>query len=469
MTPDPLSIPFLLGQIQTAELDSGILADCQRAELLSRRKPDDALRLMQATLDVAVRIRHASTTGIAFLYQAVVRHRLTDKRELDQARVDGDTALKWLKNDPHHLMLGQLVCASLCHDDEQFRLMLKHLREADELAAKLAEKWHRRNIQVKEKGYLDLRESIAETRKKVSLVPRSHPPLADLPDTPPTRAAKPPAEPTIELWPGKVRKVNLQAITTDTQSPPSGRASVGHLWVDDQRYRVEPLDPTLPTGQGMHLIPGQTYTVIEVATPNAGPKRYLLVRQQAQADKPGQYVIVTGSGRTWTEVDDDLDFQADLRVIGAAEPGAPIFGVAEALLTPEPEPPETPHSAATPALQSVSDKIDQDLLFCVDTFVYASRQQPALAADLKTIQNQFEKYLERRWGLLPIPITPGVTLWDAALGHKPIGQIQRFDLPDGVIVEVLRNGYTLNGRVVREANVIVNHLPTDYASLPAHT
>jgi hypothetical protein len=275
--------------------------------------------------------------------------------------------------------------------------------------------------------------------------------------------------PTTELWPGKLQKVQFRPIITDTQSPPSGQAVAGHLWVDDQRYRIAPLDPTLPMGQGMHLMPGQTYTVVEVADSGTGPKNYLLVRQQSQSDKAGQYVVVTGSGRTWTEVDDDLDFQAEVRIIGTDETTTSIYGVVEAVLSPEPESPGTPRPAATPAPQAMSDKVDEDLLICIDTFVYAQAHQPALAADLKVIQSQFEKYLERRWGLLVIPITLGETHWRSELGHTPISQIQRFDLPDGVIVEVLRNGYTRHGRIVRAADVIINHLPTDHVTQSAHT
>ena len=166
---DPLSIPFLLRQIHSDELDSDICMRCQHAERLSRHDFSSAFSLLQATLDVAVQSSHALDIGVAFLYLAIVRHRTPDQRELAQARVDSDTAIKWLKNDAHHLALAHLIQASLCHDDGKPRLALKHLREADELCATLVEKWHRRDKRVKEQAYRDLRAGIAETKQQIRL------------------------------------------------------------------------------------------------------------------------------------------------------------------------------------------------------------------------------------------------------------------------------------------------------------
>jgi molecular chaperone GrpE (heat shock protein) len=93
----------------------------------------------------------------------------------------------------------------------------------------------------------------------------------------------------------------------------------------------------------------------------------------------------------------------------------------------------------------------------VDELHFAETTSPEIAQGIASIRNKFVNFLEREHpGVQRIPITPGMTAFDAKLGHAAV--LMEYDpaLPEDVILRVIRDGYTYRNLILREAQVVVN-------------
>lgn len=101
----------------------------------------------------------------------------------------------------------------------------------------------------------------------------------------------------------------------------------------------------------------------------------------------------------------------------------------------------------------------------VDTLHIAGATSPQFAEGMMHIHRQFTTLLQQEYpGLAIIPITPYQTIFDERLGHNAVSLVEREDLTDSVITQVVGDGYTFNGRVIREAKVVVNRRQQEAAS-----
>jgi molecular chaperone GrpE (heat shock protein) len=121
----------------------------------------------------------------------------------------------------------------------------------------------------------------------------------------------------------------------------------------------------------------------------------------------------------------------------------------------KPQPEDVP-SAQPDATLIESDKVDEGLLSCIDILTLAQSAQPERGKDLEDAHTKFLAYVHQNYGLKIIPIVPNKTLFNPFLGHYAIDTTRDYKWPDGVIVGIVRDGYTCDDKVVREAHVIVN-------------
>jgi molecular chaperone GrpE (heat shock protein) len=113
--------------------------------------------------------------------------------------------------------------------------------------------------------------------------------------------------------------------------------------------------------------------------------------------------------------------------------------------------------------ESVRKRFTQ-LTEIIDTLHIAGATSPQIAEGIMQIHAQFITLLLREYsGLAIIPITLYQTIFNERLGHYAVSFVERDDLPDRVIVQVLGDGYTFNGRVIRETKVVVNRKPQEAA------
>jgi molecular chaperone GrpE len=104
-----------------------------------------------------------------------------------------------------------------------------------------------------------------------------------------------------------------------------------------------------------------------------------------------------------------------------------------------------------------TDAVTRDWLEAVDSVERALRgvSHEADPAGLRSVLDQMEailaRYGVRRVGAVGEPFDPGF--------HEAIDVQQRDDVPDLTIVDVVRSGFTIGGRVLRPALVVVSRRP----------
>jgi len=421
-----LTIPDLLRQIHDTEVDADLYTRCQKADRLCRQGEYDAsLKHSKATVEAATRSGVALNIGVAFVYLAAIRHVVPRKDVHDQAPRDAETAVKWLKRDHHHAFIAHLVCGQIYADDGNTRLASGHYRSAQTLAAKLITHWHRRNKADQEKYYQEAQSAISAVLRNLQ------PPLAiDVESSQPEDDQRAAEEP--------FRAAPAPAAKADESSPvfqleyrnksdqfTLNYYEISRVWINGQEYLVETVHPVDPENPGLRLLPDQKYRAIlvnEEGQPTEGPS--------VSTTEPVQL-------RVWTETEEEITDQEEAKFVGAVEVRLRL--------------------ASSQAVESEPDfELDEDLLECIDAFTAAARLRRKPDPGLVAMHRKFLTYLRRRFNLHIIPITPRTTRFNEQAGHYAVGQTKNTRLPDNVIVQVVRNGYTRAGKIVREAQVIVN-------------
>jgi hypothetical protein len=129
--------------------------------------------------------------------------------------------------------------------------------------------------------------------------------------------------------------------------------------------------------------------------------------------------------------------------------------------SPPVEPPTLPESQVIPPPKIVwIIPPDDQLLGAIDLLNQVKGLHADTAEDLNTVQSLFYSYLREKYRLEIIPIVPNKTKFDATLGHYATGVSRFTTIADGIITAIQRDGYTSDGKVVREAHVVINRQPT---------
>ncbi len=507
-----LTIPYLLRQIRSNQIDADVYARCQEAERLSRQRDfTNAVTLAQAAADIATQSGTPLDIGVAFLYLAIIRHATPNKMAQDQAPDDANTALEWLKRDNHYATIAHLIRAGILADHQRTRAAATHYRHAIDIMSALAAEWHRRDRTDEERYYQQLRGEVINVMQRLRFErtesdqdenesPLTTSPLPTVGDKLPN--VPPPIRlpiPTKLVWSKK----------SDNLKFDSDRDEVSEVTIDGQRYLVEPIE-SASHAHRLELKSGQPYIAIPIEDKEQSgdtPNRYVLIRQQDYLDQPQQIIVVfeSNGARAWVDQSESTAPFTHVHIIGQKRdwniPDSKeliILGVVEAVLrrapsddagampepvTSAPTPPSDITSAAasmdeidaasapsspTPATaaphklgpQPVAKTPDYDdnLLRCIDDFNSARQKHPQVNKDLLVLQTKFHNYVRQQYGLEIISIKLGETPFDPTLGHMAIDTTNDPTMLDGVIVHVVSDGYTHQGTVVREAQVIVNQV-----------
>jgi hypothetical protein len=113
-----------------------------------------------------------------------------------------------------------------------------------------------------------------------------------------------------------------------------------------------------------------------------------------------------------------------------------------------------------------SEEPDEDLLQCVDNFnSVIGRSSRDAGQDLQSLRDCLLAHLLRKYRWDIMRIAPNTTHFDEKQGHTWAGTAYLSQVGDGVIVAVQNNGYTCDNKVVRNAQVIVNCIPSHIARL----
>jgi hypothetical protein len=186
-----LSIPRLLRMIDASRVDSEIIARCRESQHWLRRGfPYKALDLAQTTVRLAARLQsidkrditdealRRTSTGVALLFLAYLRHLSNDPFERTRALLTGQTALTWLARDDYHYALAALVLANIAWEEEQFEAATARFQTALPRLDKIIAAWRRKNDQLTADRYLHLRQSAQQAMRRVPLAERSSAPAS---------------------------------------------------------------------------------------------------------------------------------------------------------------------------------------------------------------------------------------------------------------------------------------------------
>ena len=181
-----LSIPRLLRLIDTSRVDSEIIARCRESlHWLRRGSTYKALDLAQTTVRLAARLQsidkrnitdeslRRTSTGVALLFLAYLRHLSNEPFERTRALLTGQTALTWLARDDYHYALAALVLANIAWEEEQFEAASAKFQAALPRLDKLIALWRRKNDPLTADRYLHLRQSVQQAMRRVPLAERS--------------------------------------------------------------------------------------------------------------------------------------------------------------------------------------------------------------------------------------------------------------------------------------------------------
>jgi len=204
----PLNIPRLLRSIDTRQVDPEILVRCKEAlHWLRRDDVDKALDLAQTTVrlaarayqghrrDIAADTRRRTSTGIALLYLAYLRHLSMMPLERARALLTGQTALTWLAHDDYHHALAELALARIAEEEERFEVAAINYQSVLPRLDRLITIQHRRNNPLLEGAYQELKQAAQQARH--------HVPLAEHAASP--QPPHPPAEGTNPDWLDRIK------------------------------------------------------------------------------------------------------------------------------------------------------------------------------------------------------------------------------------------------------------------------
>ena len=184
-----LSIPRLLRLIDNACVDSEVIARYRESHYLLRRGyVHKALDLAQASVRLAAHLQsdkrdvtsedlRRTSTGIALLFLAYLRHLSSDPFERTRALLTGQIALSWLTRDDYHYAIVGLVLANIALEEElyesasaNFQAVLPHLD-------KIIAIQRRKGDQFAADKFLHLRQSTQQALRRVPLAKLPTPPF----------------------------------------------------------------------------------------------------------------------------------------------------------------------------------------------------------------------------------------------------------------------------------------------------
>jgi hypothetical protein len=350
---DPLAFFEILNRIETAQVDAAIFGRCRAAEAqLRRREYWQALRQAQEAVTLATRASDPVTTGVAFLFRAVVAHLSDIQADRDRAPLDGAAAIKWLRRDDHHNALAELIQARILLEQSQARISIEHYRRAARQLGTLASYWHVRGNLAREREYHELEQAAQAmvSRIQIEVRPREGTLQPDAEPPNPVDQPKPMRLPLpIDLvWPLTSAPFGLKYNSYNIRAPLSS-IELSRVTFNGTTYLVQPIDsPSLR--QLPQLRPKRQYFALQLLTPNeaALPSPcYVLVRIQPQPDYRESIIAVTNASlsKAWLMINEQGDFHiiGGLMKIWRSEvprddaPGDGslyCIGIVEALLTP---------------------------------------------------------------------------------------------------------------------------------------
>jgi len=311
---DALAIPRLLKIIDTAHVEPEIMARCREAlRLRYRGKTDQALELGRTVVYLAVRTRcvdkrnfaaetrRRTSTGIALLYLAYIRHLSNSPR----AQLTGQMAVTWLN---HHHGLAELVMARLTLEQGQADIAVEHYRAALAIWSKLIDFQQRKNNLSKEKEYVQLHETTQQAIREIWLSDRHGAVSAQLlaEETPEPDWLDRVQIPSTLVWPGD-DPVGLQlmpiqsaernrAILSPNFKPVPGTLDyidIEQVSLNNQSYQI---DVAQQIGGKFRMYISQPYYAFQFAAahhpPQPGEPSYALVRQFDRPPRSDHPIVI---------------------------------------------------------------------------------------------------------------------------------------------------------------------------------
>lgn len=358
---DPLAFNELLNRIETNRVDPAIYQRSRDAlsEML-RHEYWQALQHAQEAVILATRANDSTTTGITFLFRAIIAHSSDIKTDRDRAPMDSAAAIKWLKRDEHHCALAELIQARILLEQTQARAAIEHYRRGTRQLGTLAAACHRRDDRAREREYRMLEQAAQAMidRIQIEVRPRENTLNTDTPIRYPEDQPKPLKLPLpIDLiWPLTSAPFGLKYNSIYVNAPIDS-IELSRLTFNATTYFVQPID--FPGLQGLpQLRARQQYFALQLLTPNQASLPspcYVLVRFQDRPDHRDQIIAVTDGrqGHAWLTISDETAEDTRLHIIGGArrrkwriwggedlQNDAPedgslyCIGIAEALLSP---------------------------------------------------------------------------------------------------------------------------------------
>ena len=127
--------------------------------------------------DITAEIRRRTTTGIALLYLAYLRHLSNIPLEQKRALITGQSALTWLAHDDYHHALAELILARIAWDENQFEVAALNYQNVLARFDRMIAVQHRKNNVLLENKYQTLKQSAQQTLRRVPLAQRSAAPV----------------------------------------------------------------------------------------------------------------------------------------------------------------------------------------------------------------------------------------------------------------------------------------------------
>ena len=315
----PLNIPQLFRSIDLQRVDPEILVRCKEAQhWLRRNETDKALDLAQTAArlaahaqhvnkrDIAAEARWRTTTGIALLYLAYLRHLSNIPLEQRRALITGQSALTWLAHDDYHHALAELILARMAWDEQQFETAALNYQSVLSRFDKMIAVQHRKNNLLLENQYQELKRDAQQALRRVPLAERSAtPPLPPAPEEGAERdwlaQIKMPAEliwtnidlAGLQLMPVQSAERNVAILSEHVKVLPDklDYLEVERLSIGGQNYQI--LAPPPARGK-FRMQASQPYYAFQFAArgqPQPGQPQFVLVRPHDR-DLPPEWPIV---------------------------------------------------------------------------------------------------------------------------------------------------------------------------------
>ena len=316
----PLNIPQLLRSIDLQRVDPEIMVRCKEAQhWLRRDEIDKALDLAQTAArlaarahsvnkrDITAEARRRTTTGIALLYLAYLRHLSNVPLEQRRALTTGQSALSWLAHDDYHHALAELILARMAWDEEQFEVAALNYQNVLARFDRMIAVQHRNNNVPLENKYQALKQSAQQTLHRMPLAQHSAAPTLPPPEESIERdwldQIKIPADliwtnidlAGLQLIPVQTAERNVAILSEHVKVLPDklDYIEIDQLSVGGQRYRI--LAP--PQAQGkFQMQTSQPYYAFQFAPvrdqTQPSQSQFVLVRPHDRALPPDWPIVI---------------------------------------------------------------------------------------------------------------------------------------------------------------------------------